>query len=308
MMKTLQDYIAEAADRAAGPVVGDVLAINLREDCLLETHVIETTDDGIVVAADDLFMSLLENYGCTTEEIAQYEAVAANSAQSHTMAEHDVDKEDDSDAELQLIRSRAGVAENDYDNKGQRDEVSEEAEHKVGDSVNVNSKFFGKQKGTVTKIDKQSIHVKRDGKKFAEKYPHDAVMKEADDKKDADDKNPPFDADDEPSSDKDQFGNTIKNKARNLARKGMAQTKDVKEAEYQGRKVQLNKPMSGDVKKSKVYVKDPGTGNVKKVNFGDPNMKIKKSNPDRRKSFRARHKCDTAKDKTTARYWSCRAW
>jgi hypothetical protein len=130
-------------------------------------------------------------------------------------------------------------------------------------------------------------------------------MSESDDDKD---KDPPFDADDEPSSDKDQFGNTIKNKARHLARKGMQQAKDVKEAEYQGRKVKLNKPMAGDVAKSKVYVKDPKTGNVKKVNFGDPNMRIKKSNPERRKSFRARHNCDNPGPKTKARYWSCRAW
>jgi len=82
----------------------------------------------------------------------------------------------------------------------------------------------------------------------------------------------------------------------------------IEEAEYQGRKVTLNKPMRGDVKKSKVYVKDPKTGNVKKVNFGDPNMKIKKSNPERRKSFRARHNCDNPGPKTKARYWSCRAW
>ena len=80
------------------------------------------------------------------------------------------------------------------------------------------------------------------------------------------------------------------------------------EAEYQGRKVTLNKPMRGDVKKFKVYVKDPKTGNVKKVNFGDPNMKIKKSNPKRRKSFRARHNCDNPGPKTKARYWSCRKW
>ncbi len=58
----------------------------------------------------------------------------------------------------------------------------------------------------------------------------------------------------------------------------------IEEAEYQGRKVTLNKPMKGDVKKSKVYVKDPKTGNVKKVNFGDPNMRIKKSNPARREN------------------------
>lgn len=82
----------------------------------------------------------------------------------------------------------------------------------------------------------------------------------------------------------------------------------IEEAEYQGRKVTLNKPMQGDVKKSKVYVKDPKTGNVKKVNFGDKNMKIKKSNPKRRKSFRARHNCDNPGPKTKARYWSCRAW
>lgn len=79
------------------------------------------------------------------------------------------------------------------------------------------------------------------------------------------------------------------------------------EAEYQGRKVQLGKPMRGDVKKFKVYVKN-GKGNVIKVNFGDPNMRIRKSNPARRRSFRARHRCATAKDRTSARYWSCRNW
>jgi hypothetical protein len=80
------------------------------------------------------------------------------------------------------------------------------------------------------------------------------------------------------------------------------------EAEYQGRKVTLNKPTRGDVKKFKVYVKDPKTGNIKKVNFGDPNMRIKKSNPKRRKSFRARHNCKNPGPKTKARYWSCKKW
>ena len=93
---------------------------------------------------------------------------------------------------------------------------------------------------------------------------------------------------------------------------------DIDEAKYQGREVQLNKPMAGDVKKSKVYVRDPATGNIKKVNFGhggktakrlgQKTMKIKKSNPARRKSFRARHNCANPGPKTKARYWSCRAW
>ena len=88
----------------------------------------------------------------------------------------------------------------------------------------------------------------------------------------------------------------------------------VSEAEYQGRKVKLGKPMRGDVKKFKVYVKNP-KGNVVKVNFGHggtsakrKTMRIKKSNPARRKSFRARHNCDSPGPRHKARYWSCRAW
>ena len=79
------------------------------------------------------------------------------------------------------------------------------------------------------------------------------------------------------------------------------------EAEYRGRKVPLGKPMRGDVKKFKVYVRKPN-GNVVKVNFGDPNMRIRKSNPARRRSFRARHNCANPGPRTKARYWSCRKW
>ena len=90
------------------------------------------------------------------------------------------------------------------------------------------------------------------------------------------------------------------------------------EAKYQGREVALGKPMRGDVAKFKVYVRDPSTGNIKKVNFGhggtsarragQKTMKIKKSDPARRRSFRARHNCDNPGPRTKARYWSCRAW
>ena len=79
-------------------------------------------------------------------------------------------------------------------------------------------------------------------------------------------------------------------------------------AEYQGRKVQLNNPTRGDVKKYKVYVKND-KGNVVKVEFGDPNMSIKRDDPERRKSFRARHGCDTDPGpKYKAKYWSCKFW
>ena len=84
-------------------------------------------------------------------------------------------------------------------------------------------------------------------------------------------------------------------------------------AEYQGKKVTLDKPSritKGDAgygrKKFKVYVKSGDK--VKKVMFGDPNLSIKRQSDAKRKSFRARHKCDTARDKTKARYWSCKMW
>jgi hypothetical protein len=145
-MKSLREYFAEATETFDRPAVGDTFAINVREECLLETYVCEEADDGIVLHTDDRMLNLLEGYG------------------------------------------------------------------------------------------------------FLE------------------------------------------------------------EAEYQGRKVPLGKPMAGDVKKSKVYVKNPTTGKIIKVNFGDPNMRIKKSIPGRRKSFRARHNCDNPGPRTKARYWSCRAW
>jgi hypothetical protein len=82
---------------------------------------------------------------------------------------------------------------------------------------------------------------------------------------------------------------------------------DMDEAKYQGREVPLGKKMAGDVKKSKVYVRKPN-GNIVKVNFGDKKMRIKKSNPARRKSFRARHNCSNPGPRWKARYWSCRSW
>ena len=83
----------------------------------------------------------------------------------------------------------------------------------------------------------------------------------------------------------------------------------MEEAEYQGRKVKLGKPFRtpDGPKKMSVYFKND-KGNVVKVNFGDPNMEIKKDNPKRRKSFRARHNCDNPGPRWKARYWSCRAW
>jgi len=95
---------------------------------------------------------------------------------------------------------------------------------------------------------------------------------------------------------------------------------NITEAKYKGKTVTLNKPMRGDSKKFKVYVNSgkknaDGSIKVKKVNFGHggtsakrPTMRIRKSNPKRRKAFRARHRCDNPGPKTMARYWSCKKW
>ena len=83
---------------------------------------------------------------------------------------------------------------------------------------------------------------------------------------------------------------------------------DIEKAEYQGEKVTLNKPrrIQGGNKKFEVFVKDGDK--VKRVTFGDPNMEIRRDDPKARANFRSRHSCDTATDKTSARYWSCRMW
>ena len=107
--------------------------------------------------------------------------------------------------------------------------------------------------------------------------------------------------------DRQRLMEIINEELENVYYEYLAEGETLEEAEYQGRKVTLNKPMKGDVKKSKVYVKN-AKGNVVKVNFGDPNMKIKKNIPARRKSFRARHNCDNPGPKWKARYWSCKAW
>jgi len=95
---------------------------------------------------------------------------------------------------------------------------------------------------------------------------------------------------------------------------------NITEAKYKGKTVTLNKPMRGDSKKFKVYVNSgkknaDGSIKVKKVNFGHggtsakrPTMRIRKSDPKRRKAFRARHRCDNPGPKTMARYWSCKKW
>lgn len=112
-----------------------------------------------------------------------------------------------------------------------------------------------------------------------------------------------------------KYPNCVKNEALEEDEYGSVEETDfvvgdlLTEAEYQGRKVSLSKPFltPDGPKKRSVYVKNE-KGNVVKVNFGDPNMRIKKNSPSHRKSFRARHNCDNPGPKYKSRYWSCRQW
>jgi hypothetical protein len=86
---------------------------------------------------------------------------------------------------------------------------------------------------------------------------------------------------------------------------------EITESEYEGKKVTLNDPIrtsENPNKKFKVYVRDPATGNIKVVRFGDPGLSIKRDDPGRRRNFRARHNCSDPGPKTKPRYWSCRMW
>jgi hypothetical protein len=140
---------------------------------------------------------------------------------------------------------------------------------------------------------KQSIKENTDG--YVQDYPFDAAEHNFLD----------YDELDVEEEDEEDFLNFLKSYTTELTE---ANCNCVFEAEYQGREVKLGKPMQGDVKKFKVYVKNPKTGKVIKVNFGQKGMKIRKSNPAARKSFRARMNCDNPGPRTKANYWSCRKW
>ena len=286
-MKTLRDYITETEAWIDEPATGDDFAINLREECLIETYIVDTVEDGVVLQADEQMMSLLEQYGLIGERIGRYGAVGSNAAQGYSIGEQDMSAQD-------------------HQEKIENDLVGEH-----GGGIGPRQHWQDLMKEEPGAEDFMSRMLELAGV--------DATVKET--------------APIEPETDA-AHNNPLAAKAADLAPVGAdssagrtatidedgvdpvnAAGEDAEElrgnmtaeAEYQGREVKLGKPMAGDVKKSKVYVRGP-KGNVVKVNFGDPNMRIKKSNPARRKSFRARHNCDNPGPRHKARYWSCRAW
>jgi hypothetical protein len=245
-MKTLQDYLAEAEAWMHMPQAGDAFHIELEDNTLLETYIIEVADDCILLDSTPEINAILAEWATLEDtdegdsgvimETMGYGSLVGEGAMKHEMMKN---------AERMSL-------EQFKDRYGDEDWIEEFWRTATGETEQL-------------KDDQDAAVVA--GKEAA----IDAAQRLATD-----------------------------------------------EAKYQGREVQLNKKMAGDVKKFKVYVKDPATGNIKKVNFGhggktakklgQKTMRIRKSNPAARKNFRARHNCDNPGPKTKARYWSCRNW
>jgi hypothetical protein len=313
-MKSLRDYITEAENIQPG----DEFDIELAPDRLIESYVVETADDYIVIEANDEIMAVLEQGGYLEERIGRYGAVGSSRAMGFTMGENldehgggigpeqhwqDLMKEGafkqalHSDAE----RMRLEQFVEKYREYEGAEEFWKDVNEPMSDQQPVDQSHW--DFGRILELAGVSAdHADPLAAKAAALAPVGAdsgssgVTTIDEDPTQQETGYAEFGSDNDETSAEDPIG----------------------EAEYQGRNVPLGKPMRGDVKKFKVYVKDPKTGNVKKVNFGhggtsakragQKTMKIKKSNPARRKSFRARHNCANPGPRTKARYWSCRAW
>jgi hypothetical protein len=291
-MKKLTDYIAESES----PVVGDRFAINIREECLIESHIVDVVEDGVVIEGDDRLFALLEEYGYTTETIRRYGAVGSSPGMGYSLGE----AEDEAGTDPTNTKHEHGQGYSDASrgtNKNPYD-PNTPAGRAYMDGQAAYKRHFSES---------QELALIRSRAGLAETAPYQPET-------DADHNDPlaAKAADDAAVGPMEEDGVDPVNAQGQDAEDPHGQATSsvagaVDEAEYQGRQVQLGKKMAGDVKKSKVYVRGP-KGNVVKVNFGDPNMRIKKSNPARRKSFRARHNCDNPGPHWKARYWSCRSW
>lgn len=277
-MRDLLDLVNEMSEEEGSVELQDSFDIEIGEDLIIESGVVDINEDGILIEGDDIALELLEQHGVMLEETdwSKYDEPTINRIKKGETKP--VDKTDyDKPAFLR---------------KKEKEEKKLDEKMVMGLPGDQGSKSMGEEKKTthedplVTVHDKDGLHT----------HAHLSTV------------NHIFNIDVD-ASDVHNGPVTIKSgweDGREI-KIALSQHHKVDEAEYQGRKVPLGKPMKGDVKKSKVYVRKPN-GKVVKVNFGDKNMRIKKNIPGRRKNFRARHNCDNPGPRWKARYWSCRAW
>lgn len=267
-MKSLRDYLAESEQWMNTPAEGDVFAIELPDEVLCETYIIEVANDCILLDSTAEINAALQEFAVLEDtdagesgivmETMGYGTLVGEGAMKHEMMQN---AERMSLAQFQELYGDEDWIEDFWRVTNDEPEVL-------------------KEPGA------DPIAPSKDSDWTPERRA--AAAKKGD-----------------WSMEEDQSAGVVAQKELDI---DAAQRLATDEAKYQGREVPLGTPMQGDVKKFKVYVRDPKTGNVKKVNFGDKTMRIKKSNPARRKSFRARHNCANPGPRTKARYWSCRKW
>ena len=310
-MKTFRDYLTEAEDWSRSPRTGDGFDINIREETLIETVVHSTRDDAVILTADAGMIRILESYHMLAESVEVEEVELRDGSVVDVRVEYDLDA-DSYDVESAVDIDSGQDVTNSMTQRGYHrvldaigDHLAAEREQSRGDgSEMANLRDLERKlgEGVMSEIDMDLRHIGKTQSfdalqdalagKFGTATKHwleDRMLDIGRDYR--------LHYDDEI----DEIMEILMDQLVELY------GDDLDEAKYQGREVPLGKPMQGDVKKKKVYVRKPN-GKVVKVNFGDKKMRIKKSNPKRRKSFRARHNCANPGPRWKARYWSCRAW
>jgi len=323
-MKTLLDYITETECVIDQPQAGDAFDIEIAPDHLIETVILEATEDSILVQGDEVLEKLLKSRGHVMERIATYGAVGYG-GMGQTFFEKDGEQIDEHGGGIGPKQHWQDMMEQPVE-EGRVKDLDIELDDYKRMTPRQFLAAYGQRKSDWAMahsdlIQKHGLQTDWSGTSgfdyVRETSDYMARMLEL--------------AGCGRSMDEDNSG-LLDKSIKDAPVSAMGELpeqrepvdcyeedeEEIDEAEYQGRKVPLGKPMRGDVKKFKVYVKDPKTGNVKKVNFGhggtsakragQKTMKIKKSDPARRRSFRARHNCANPGSRLKARYWSCRAW
>jgi hypothetical protein len=274
-MKRLTDYLTESETWMHSPAEGDEFAFELPDEVLVETYVIEVVDDCILLDSTPEINAALAEWA-TLEDTDEGDSGVI----METMGYGGLVGEGAMKKEMHQAAERMSL-EDFKDRYGDEDWIEEFWRTATGEPERGSDPIAPAKPGSWSQERMAAAQRKGSYK----------------------------------GMDEDQDAAVVASKEAAI---DATQSFSMDEAEYQGRKVPLNKPMRGDQAKFKVYVRDPATGNVKKVNFGhggksakrlgQKTMRIRKSNPKARKSFRARHRCENPGSKLKARYWACRAW
>ena len=345
-MKTFREYLNEAELTEGNPAVGDIFELEIaRDETLIETYIVDVLEDGIVLEADDTMMRILTHVGYLTEDSNM---PTARDSISPIHSNVNKDKSANDDLEKNYMDKDLGATPparptrnavdtkpltEPKDKKDPKDYMVHEEED--DDFYRPPAGYSELDNTMMSVVDtlKNTSSTKNDKTSYGTDWSSTSVARNPQTRSGSYLQTNYQTKDGKDTVNRQNFQQNVSepwldytlNKAKqdstsmmqepdgtgsykSMPQGPMSQFRaTTNEAKYQGREVPLGKKMAGDVKKSKVYVRGP-KGNVVKVNFGDPNMTIKKSNPARRKSFRARHNCANPGPRWKARYWSCRKW